>query len=147
MEFRKLNQRNIILLVVLAVALVSLFGGFLVKYFADPTNEELKQVLEEKGPKLKVEAPLAGATVKNEFDITGVAKTPDQYIRATLIDPQKKVLDRQTTRMKLNLDWTKFKLHMEYKGNYRGKAELEVYWLSNKDGSRQDVTKIPVNLE
>lgn len=147
MDFKKLNQRNIILMVILAMALLSMFGGLMVKYFADPTNEQINKVLEEKGLKLKVEAPIAGATIKKEFEITGVAKTPGQYIRATLYDPEKNVLDRQTTRMKLKLDWTKFKLPIAYKGAYRGKAELEVYWLSNKDGSRQDITKIPVNLE
>lgn len=147
MDLRKLNTRNIILLVILAAAVLSLFGGFLVQFFTPPTEEQIIKVIEEKGPKLKVEAPLPGATISKEFEITGAAKAPGQYIRATLFDPQKKVLDRQTTRMKLKLDWTKFKLPMAYKGNYLGKAELEVYWLSTKDGSRQDVTKIPVILE
>ncbi|MCL5934903.1 MAG: Gmad2 immunoglobulin-like domain-containing protein [Firmicutes bacterium] len=148
MDIRKLNQKNILLLVILGMALVSLFGGYLVTLFTGPTDEQMFKVLNEKGPKLKVEAPAEGAKLKPEFDITGKAKVPGQYIRALLKDAKGGVLQRQTTQMKKRqLDWSDFKLHFAYKGTYRGKAALEIYWLSHKDGSRQNEIKIPVTLE
>ena len=145
---KNMNRKNIILLAVLVVALLALFGGYLKNLIIGPSSEQIVKVLQEKGPKLKVEAPVAGARLKPEFTITGKAKVPGQFIRGILRDAQGNILDRQTTRMKeRHLDWTDFKIPFTYTGKYRGKAELEVYWLYYQDVSRRDITKIPVNLE
>lgn len=145
---KNMNQKNIILLAVLVVALLALFGGYFKNLIIGPSSEQIIKVLQEKGPKLKVEAPAAGARIKTEFTITGKAKVPGQFIRAILRDAQGNTLDRQSIRMKeRHLDWTDFKIPFAYTGKYRGKAELEVYWLHYRDVSRMDITRIPVNLE
>lgn len=146
-NIKNINRKNIVLLIILVLALLVLFGGALKNLVIGPSNEQIIKVLEEKGPKLKVETPAAGAKINTEFTVTGKAKVPGQYIRAILRDAQGNILQRQTTRMKeRHLDWTGFKIPFTYTGKYRGKAELEVYWLYYRDVSRRDVTKIPVNL-
>lgn len=102
---------------------------------------------EDLAPAVLVESPRWGADVRSPLRVTGTANTFEAVFFLELRDPRGKVLVTKRVQASSGTGTRgTFDATLTWSTTDRGEATLKTYVMSPKDGSRQDVTTIPVRL-
>ena len=96
---------------------------------------------------IKVDEPLAGASITSPFTLSGSANVYEAALNAELTSSDGSVLDSTAFHATAGTGtWGTFSTSITFPAGHAGAATLTVYSVSAKDGSRINQVVIPVNL-
>lgn len=112
-------------------------------------SNKSKEQQEEKTVNIIVDQPKPQATVISPFLVSGRARVFEATFQVHLVDEEGKTISRKTVMASAGApEWGKFTTSIQYTAPAAPrKATLQVYTLSAKDGSVQDLVKIPLTLK
>ena len=122
---------------------VKTIGGEGVSVSPPVTLNDFEDVL----PSILVEGPTPGQTISNPFALVGTANVFEAQFRMRMTQNGKTLVDKQMTATSGSGTRGTFSRRISYTGGHSGAAMLEVYDISEKDGSRIDIVRIPVTLK
>ncbi len=97
-------------------------------------------------PAILVEGPVPGAAVKSPFRLYGSANVFEAQFNMRIMQGATVVTERSVMARSGSGTRGRFSQAIRYPSSARGRATLEVFDVSEKDGSRTDVVRIPVTL-
>ncbi len=97
-------------------------------------------------PAILVEGPVPGASRRSPFRLFGSANVFEAQFNMRLVQGDKVVAERSMMASSGTGTRGRFSQAISYPSSARGRATLEVFDVSEKDGSRTDVVRIPVML-
>ncbi len=98
-------------------------------------------------PAILVEGPTPGQTVSNPFRLFGSANVFEAQFNMRLVQGSKILVARSLMASAGTGTRGTYSSTVRYAGGKPGRATLEVYDISAKDGSRADLVRIPVTLK
>jgi spore germination protein GerM len=98
---------------------------------------------------IRVDVPRSGDHVRgNAIRIAGTARVFENVVNYRLLDSERRELATGTTMATGDASkFSAFSATLAVPGSYAGRAVLEVFDYSARDGSRQDVVDIPLTIE
>lgn len=108
-----------------------------------------KEQQEEKTANIIVDQPKTGAAVTSPFLVSGRARVFEATLQVHLVDEEGRTISRKTVMASAGApEWGSFTTSVQYTApTSPRKATLQVYTLSAKDGSVQDLVRIPLTLK
>ena len=121
---------------------VESIGGEGVAVSPPVTLNDFENVL----PAILVEGPVPGAIVRSPFRLFGSANVFEAQFNTRLVQGDKVLAERSMRASSGTGTRGRFSQAISYPSSASGRATLEVFDISEKDGSRTDVVRIPVML-
>ncbi len=98
-------------------------------------------------PAILVESPTPAEQVSSPLHVRGIANTFEATVNYTITDPEGLILKEGfTTATAGNGTWGTFSFDVRYQSARSGMGSVIVYQVSPKDGSRQDILEVPVQM-
>ncbi|HET9730239.1 MAG TPA: Gmad2 immunoglobulin-like domain-containing protein [Acidimicrobiia bacterium] len=98
-------------------------------------------------PAILVESPTFGASVRSPLHVSGTSNTFEATVNYTLTDPDGLVLQEGHTIATAGTGtWGTFSFNVSFTPHRAGMGSLIVFSVSPKDGSRQNIREVPVQM-
>jgi germination protein M len=98
-------------------------------------------------PAILVESPTPGDKVTSPMHVRGIANTFEATVNYTITDPEGLILrEGYTTATAGTGTWGDFGFDATFTPKRAGMGSVIVYQVSPKDGSRTDITEIPIQM-
>ncbi len=98
-------------------------------------------------PAILVEGPTPGQTISNRFRLFGSANVFEAQFNMRLLQGSKVLVSKSLMATSGTGTRGTFSTTVSFSGGKPGRATLEVFDISEKDGSRVDLVRIPVTLK